>query len=108
MYINNLLLTRIMHSTSSNAPSETPELYFTSCNAAPVGTGLYFKITNAKENHNGFKYSDGLNILKEKFNDDPNKSCCAGGLYFTNAENIFKFLNYGIYLREITLPIANP
>ena len=27
---------------------------------------------------------------------------------FTNAKNIFKFLDYGIYLREIILPIDNP
>ena len=69
---------------------------------------MYFKITNAAENHNGFQYSDGLNVLKEKFNDNPDDSCCKGGFYFTNAENIFKFLNYGIYLREVTLPTDNP
>ena len=69
---------------------------------------MYFKITNATENHHGFQYSDGLNVLKEKFNDNPDDSCCAGGLYFTNVENIFKFLNYGIYLREIILPLENP
>ena len=69
---------------------------------------MYFKITNPAENHNGFQYSDGLNVLKEKFNDDPNKSCCAGGLYFTNGENIFKFLNYGIYLRDVILPSDDP
>ena len=69
---------------------------------------MYFKITNPAENHNGFQYSDGLNVLKDKFNDNPNHACCSGGLYFTNGENIFKFLNYGIYLREITLPTENP
>ena len=69
---------------------------------------MYFKITNAGENHHGFQYSDGLNVLKGKFNDDPNASCCAGGLYFTNAENISKFLDYGIYLREVILPTYNP
>ena len=69
---------------------------------------MYFKITNAAENHKGFQYSDGLNVLQEKFNDDPNKSCCSGGLYFTDIENIFKFLNYGIYLREVILPTENP
>ena len=56
---------------------------------------MYFKITNAEENHHGFQYADGLNILIEKFNDDPNQSCCAGGFYFTDAANIFKFLSYG-------------
>ena len=67
---------------------------------------MYFKITNKDENHNGFQYADGLNVLIEKFNDDSNQSCCPGGLYFTNAANIFKFLNYGVYLREITLPVS--
>ena len=65
---------------------------------------MYFKITNKKENHHGFQYVDGLNVLEEEFNNDPDRSCCAGGLYFTNAANIFKFLEYGVYLREVTLP----
>ncbi len=69
---------------------------------------MYFKITNAEENHHGFQYVDGLNVLIDKFNDDPNASCCSGGFYFTDAANIFKFLNYGVYLREIELPIDNP
>ena len=69
---------------------------------------MYFKITNAEENHHGFQYADGLNVLIEEFNDDPNQSCCRGGLYFTDAANIFNFLSYGIYLREVTLPTDNP
>lgn len=44
---------------------------------------MYFKITTKEENHYGFQYVNGLNILKEPFNDNPNESCCAGGLYFT-------------------------
>jgi len=63
---------------------------------------LYFKITNSIENHHGFQYYDGLNILKEKFNDDPTASCVPGGLYFTDAEHILEFLDYGIYLRAVT------
>ena len=69
---------------------------------------MYFKITNTNENHHGFQYVDGLNILNEEFNDNATASCCPGGLYFTNIQNIFKFLDYGIYLREIILPIDNP
>ena len=69
---------------------------------------MYVKITNSQENHNGFQYVDGLNILTEKFNDDANDSCCAGGFYFTNVRNIFKFIEYGVYLREITLPTEDP
>ena len=68
---------------------------------------MYYKITNKKENHHGFQYSDGLNILIDEFNNDPNQSCCKGGLYFTDVSNIFEFLNYGIYLREITLPTTD-
>ena len=68
---------------------------------------MYFKITNAEENHHGFQYMDGLNVLIEEFNDDPNQSCCAGGLYFTDVANIFNFLSYGIYLREVILPTKN-
>ena len=67
---------------------------------------MYFKVTNKDENHNGFQYIDGLNVIKDKFNDNPGHSCCAGGLYFTDIINIFKFLNYGIYLREVTLPVS--
>ena len=83
-------------------------MYLASDNSIIVPTKVYFKVTNSTENHNGFQYSNGLNVLQEKFNNDPNASCCEGGLYFTNAKNIFKFLDYGLYLREIILPTDNP
>jgi len=65
----------------------------------------YFKITNANENHHGFQYCDGLNILKEKFNKTG--SCVPGGLYFTNAKNILSFLRFGTNLRKVYLPTDN-
>lgn len=68
---------------------------------------LYYKITNKNENHYGFQYIDGLNILKDEFNDW-SQSCNFKGLYFTNVKNIFKFLDYGCYVREVKLPIDNP
>ena len=64
---------------------------------------MYYKITNSTENHNGYQYKDGLNILQEPFAETG--SCCPGGFYFTDIDHILKFLSYGIYLREITLPI---
>lgn len=67
----------------------------------------YFKITNEKENHHGFQYKNGLNLLLGKFNENPKDSCCEGGMYFTDAKNILKFLDHGIYLREVYLPL-NP
>ena len=70
--------------------------------------GIWFKITNENEYHNDHQYQTGLNVLNKKFNDDAKKSCSPGGLYFTDIKNIFKFLNHGIYLREITLPTDDP
>lgn len=67
---------------------------------------MYFKITNQEENHYGFQYYDGLNILDKLFNEEG--SCVPGGLYFTDNNNICRFLGYGIHLREIHLPLNDP
>jgi hypothetical protein len=64
----------------------------------------YYKITNIQECHNGYQYHDGLNILPQNFNDNPNASCCPHGFYFTDIKNIFKYVNYGVFVRKITLP----
>lgn len=68
----------------------------------------YFKVTNKDELHHGFQYNDGLNVLKEKFNDNLYKECVAGGLYFSDSEKIPNFYNYGIYIREVFLPENDP
>ncbi len=67
---------------------------------------VYYKITNKEECHNGFQYHDGLNILKEPFSIEG--SCCPGGLYFTDIDNIHYFFGYGCYLREVYLPTNSP
>lgn len=69
---------------------------------------VFYKITNKKENHHGFQYCDGLNILTESFNDDQYASCCEGGFYFTDIEHILEYVSYGCYIREITLPLSDP
>lgn len=69
---------------------------------------MFFKITNWYENHNGFQYQDGLNVLIGPFNDDPSISCCEGGLYFTDSSNILDFLGYGCFIREVFLPWNDP
>lgn len=66
----------------------------------------FYKITNKNECHNDYQYTDGLNILPDTFIE--NKSCGKGGFYFADVKNILKFLDFGIYLREITLPTTNP
>ena len=65
---------------------------------------IYCKITNENENHNGFQYKDGLNILDEEFNENEKEKCGKGGLYFTNIENIHYFYDYGCNLRIVELP----
>ena len=64
----------------------------------------YYKVTNENECHNGYQYKDGLNILTEKFNDDPNDSCVPGGFYFTDYEHLPDFFWLGTWIREITIP----
>lgn len=63
---------------------------------------IYYKITNKNECHRGFQYVDGLNILVKKFEHEG--SCVPGGLYFSTAEYVLNFINYGENLREVIIP----
>ena len=62
----------------------------------------YYKLTVKDENHHGFVYQDGLNVDTVAF--DKTGSCCAGGLYFSDSENITQFLGNHRWIREITIP----
>ncbi|BCS82550.1 ankyrin repeat protein [Cotonvirus japonicus] len=73
-----------------------------------MSSKLYLKITNKQECHNGYQYQDDLNILQEKFNDNPNDSCAPGGLYFCEPKYIHHYFGYGVNLREVYLPTNNP
>ena len=64
----------------------------------------YYKVTNERENHNGYQYRDELNILEEKSNDNPNISCTSGGFYFTDYNNLQKFFDYDVWIREVKIP----
>jgi len=64
----------------------------------------YFKIFKESDNHKGFQYKDSLNIDSIPFNDNPNDSCVEGGFYFTDGDHICEFLNFGNYIREVSLP----
>jgi hypothetical protein len=63
---------------------------------------MYLKITNQEENHNGLQYRDGL--VEDILPFQPEGSCVAGGIYFTTPEHICEFLNYGVWIREVTIP----
>ena len=61
----------------------------------------YYKITHKTETHNGLKYKTGLNVDPQPFN--PHGDCNEGGIYFAK-EDIFAFLSYSCWIREVTLP----
>ena len=61
----------------------------------------FYKITNKKENHNGLQYKTGLNIDPLPWN--PSGNCESGGIYFSR-EDIFAFINYGPWIRKVTIP----
>ncbi len=63
---------------------------------------MYLKITNQNENHHGLQYQDGLVVDTVPFNKKG--SCVPGGIYFTTPEHICDFLEYGVYVREVTIP----
>jgi ankyrin repeat protein len=62
----------------------------------------YLKITNAKENHFGLQYHDGL--VKDIVPFDTKESYCPGGIYFTTPDHICEFLYFGENVREVTVP----
>lgn len=62
----------------------------------------YYKVLNADLKHYDFQYKTGLNIDHVPFN--PKGLCQPGGLYYTDAKNIAKFLDYGCYLANVKIP----
>jgi hypothetical protein len=61
----------------------------------------FYKITNEEENHRGLQYQDGLIVDIQPFK--PYGDCLPGGIYFAR-EDILYFLDYGPWIREVTIP----
>jgi len=61
----------------------------------------YYKILNKQEKHHNLQYQTGINVDQIPFN--PNGDCKPGGIYFAS-EDILAFLDYGCWIREVTLP----
>jgi len=61
----------------------------------------YYKILNKKECHHELQYKFGLNNDILEFN--PSGDCEPGGIYFSR-EDILYFLEYGYWIRKVTLP----
>jgi hypothetical protein len=71
----------------------------------------FVKLTNKKENHNGFQFKTGLNIDTIKFN--PRGQCRSGGIYFCELDKIGLWVIYGrdifdcqfcVNYRKVTIP----
>ena len=65
---------------------------------------VYYKITNETENHHGLQYHTGRVVDIIPFNDNPEKSCVPGGIYFTDKDHILNFGSYGPWVRPLTIP----
>jgi hypothetical protein len=63
---------------------------------------MYLKITNKAELHNRLQYHDGL--VEDIVPFEPKGSCVSGGIYFTTPEYICGFIDYGVWIREVTIP----
>jgi len=61
----------------------------------------YYKITSEDECRHGLQYADGLVVDPVPF--QPSGDCAPGGIYFVGRD-IFAFLGYGPWVREVTLP----
>lgn len=68
----------------------------------------FIKLTNENEYHNNFKFKDGMNIDHRQFS--PNGSCQAGGIYFTNIDDAWRWIYYSDnvnvmrYMRLVVVP----
>ncbi|MDD4083267.1 MAG: hypothetical protein PHD05_07805, partial [Sphaerochaetaceae bacterium] len=61
----------------------------------------YYKILHKDEIHRDLHYTTGLNIDNIEFK--PFGNCLSGGIYFSR-EDILAFLDYGPWIRKVTLP----
>ena len=63
--------------------------------------GMFFKVLNSKENHNGFQYKAGKNEDDLPFN--PSGECKSGGLYFTEKTFADMYFKYGDHVRLVKI-----
>jgi hypothetical protein len=62
----------------------------------------YYKIFKKDHTHQGYKFSEGLNVDSVSWNSDAD--CKPGGFYFSDAENICEYLYYGSWICEVKVP----
>jgi hypothetical protein len=62
---------------------------------------IYYKLLLPDLTHYGFIYTEGLNVLDQPFN--PDSDCGRGGLYFSDLDNIFKWLHIYAYNPDLLI-----
>jgi hypothetical protein len=65
----------------------------------------YYKVINTKNGHHGLYYKLGINIDPSPTPLEQIRSCGAGAIYFTTAENLPSFAGYGDKIAWVT-PIS--
>lgn len=68
----------------------------------------FWKIMPKDSTRNGHQYVTGLNIDPQAKPLSEVGSCAPGAFYFTDDAHVHKFLHYGGYAREVTLPEGEP
>lgn len=71
-----------------------------------INKDILWKLTNEEEIHNGYKYSDGLNIDPIPFNII--RQCSPGGFYFTKEQMVHKWILYGNSVMKWMRPVEIP
>ena len=62
----------------------------------------FYKILDESENHNGLQFRDGRVDDTRSFKK--RGSCVPGGIYFAPVTSILAFVDYGPWIREVTIP----
>jgi len=69
---------------------------------------IFYMVTNKHETYYDYKFKDGINTIPGEFNCDETSIGISRGFCFTTKDNIYKFINNGIFIREIFLPFRDP
>ena len=62
----------------------------------------YYKILQEDLTHHNFRYIEGLNIDRIKFNHSTD--CSRGGLYFTEFKHLLEYLHFGELIANVSIP----
>ena len=62
----------------------------------------FWKLLNEAENHHNLQFCTGR--VDDPLPWNPHGDCEPGGIYFTDAENIFNFLDFGPWIRIVEVP----